>query len=147
VLFSLPEPEMDDRRLEKVYDYTKWHIGIYLSTTGALTAGLGLLAEHPERMSLVAYPWLLVMAILFMFLAGICGAIVASSCTECRTYEELWSGKHGPFGWKLYPGRIWARFEHSFFWLSLLSLIILVFSSKVVHTWLFLSAAGRNGLV
>lgn len=135
----------DDRRLEKIYDYTKWHIGIYLSATGALTAGLGFLAKHnypkapksPSLMELVEYPWILVMAIFFMLLAGVCGAIVASACTECRTYDELWNGKQGPHGWKLYPGRIWARCEHTFFWFSVLSLILLVFSSKVVFEWLF----------
>lgn len=138
---SFQETKMDeDRRLDKLYDYTKWHIGIYLSATGALTAGLSYLARHSNPGSpipLGEHPWLLVVSILSMLSAGMCGGIVASSCTESRNYDELWNGMQGPYNWKLCSGRIWARLEHGFFWTSVLSLILWVFSAQSVRRWLF----------
>lgn len=132
----------EDKRLERIYDYTKWHMGIYFSAAGALTAGIGYLAERKEPQAplpLIDHPWILLLAIVFMLLAGVCGAMVASSCTECNTYEELWDGKHGPYSLKLYPGRIWARCEHSFFWLGVLSLISCILCTKAVWAWLLYS--------
>lgn len=40
---------MEDKRLERLYDYTKWHLGIYLSVAGALTAATGFLAESSKK--------------------------------------------------------------------------------------------------
>lgn len=126
---------MEDKRLERLYDYTKWHLGIYLSVAGALTAAVGYLAENAKAQALAPYidkPMLLISAVFFMFGAGACGGIVASSCTGCTTYEELWSQKHGPFGSRLLLGQHWASMEHLFFWLSVACTVLAVFSSKPI---------------
>jgi hypothetical protein len=130
---------MEDKRLERLYDYTKWHIGIYLSAAGALTAAAGYLAEASKAAVLAPYvdsPKLLLGAIIFMFFAGVCGAVIASSCTECNTYEELWRNKQGPFGLELLQGRHWAALEHLFFWLSTVLAAYSVLASGPVIAWL-----------
>jgi hypothetical protein len=130
---------MEDKRLERLYDYTKWHIGIYLSAAGTLTAAVGYLAESAKAQTLSPYvgsPKLLVAAIVFMFIAGACGGVVASSCTECNTYDELWNQRHGPFGTRLLKGRHWALLEHLSFWLSAVSAAIAVLASTPVVAWL-----------
>ncbi|CAH1203104.1 conserved hypothetical protein [Candidatus Nitrotoga sp. BS] len=129
----------DDKRLERLYDYTKWHIGIYLSVAGALTAAVGYLAEENKTRNLAPYvgsPKLLLAAVIFMFLAGVCGAVIASSSTECKTYDELWLCKQGPYGLRLMPGRVWAMFEHSFFWLSSACIALSVLTAEPVLKWL-----------
>jgi hypothetical protein len=130
---------MDDKRLDRLYDYTKWHIGIYLSVAGGLTAAAGYLAETSKADALAPYvasPKALLAAIVLMFLAGVCGAVIASSSTHCKTYEELWNGKQGPFGSQLLAGRIWAPLEHMFFWLSTLAAATSVLTSWRVIAWL-----------
>jgi hypothetical protein len=131
---------MGDERLERIYDYTKWHLGIYLSVAGTLTAALGFLAKPEEADTLRQFlgsPKLLLTAIVLMFLAGICGGVVASSCTGCKTYEELWEDKHGPYGIRIMPGRYWAALEHTFFWASAGLAAYAVLSSTPVVGWLF----------
>lgn len=130
---------MEDKRLERLYDYTKFHIGIYLSTAGALTAATSYLSESNKTSELAKYvgsPKVLVAAVALMFLAGVAGAIVASSSTECETYEELWFCKHGPYGLRLFPGRIWAAAEHTFFWLSATCIIYAVASAEPFLNWI-----------
>lgn len=130
---------MEDKRLERLYDYTKWHLGIYLSVAGALTAAAGYLAEATKAGQLAPYvdkPKLLLVAVALMFAAGACGGVVASSCTECATYEDLWNGKQGPFGTRLLKGRHWAALEHLCFWLSTALAAIAVLSSAPVMAWL-----------
>jgi hypothetical protein len=130
---------MDDKRLERLYDYTKWHLGIYLSVASALTAATGLLAEKSKTENMAIYvekPILLLLAVAFMFSAGACGGIVASSCTECITYDELWNQKHGPFGLRIVKGRHWAALEHLFFWLSVACAVFAVLLSSPIRSWL-----------
>jgi len=130
---------MEDKRLERLYDYTKWHLGIYLSVAGTLTAAVGYLAEASKADRIAPYvdrPGLLLAAVALMFAAGACGGIVASSCTECASYEQLWNERHGPFGSHLLKGRQWAAMEHLFFWLSVAAAAVAVLSSKPVVLWL-----------
>src|SRR6185503_16056930 len=119
-------------------DYTKWHIGIYLSVAGGLTAAVGYIAEKKADAlaPYVSSPKVLFASIIAMFLAGICGGVVASSCTGCTTYEELWHERQGPFGLKFLLGRYWAGLEHFFFWLSAILSMGAVLSSTAVVGWL-----------
>jgi hypothetical protein len=130
----------EDKRLERLYDYTKWHIGIYLGSASALTAAVGYLADRdkaPNLDPLIGSPLLLVASVVLMLLAGACGGVVASSSTECVSYDELWSRNQGPFGTKLLPGKTWAMFEHAFFWLSVAAVAVSVLAAPAVRTWIF----------
>ncbi|TKB58828.1 MAG: hypothetical protein E8D49_10545 [Nitrospira sp.] len=83
---------MEDKRLERLYDYTKFHIGIYLSVAAGLLALVGLAAKSEEGQflaKLIGSPLALVGSALAMFAAGVAGAVVASSSTECETYGQL----------------------------------------------------------
>ena len=121
--------DSEDKQLARLYDYTKFHIGIYLSTAAGIAALLG--AEHagwflsefvePNRRELYA-------ALAFMIMAGGCGGVVASSTIECKTFNQFWNADHGPAGpgWLKMEGRKWAAYEHRCFWLSLLLLAVTV---------------------
>jgi len=114
----------EDKRLERLYDYTKFHIGIYLSAAGGVAALLGSKDAGWAISTLVGNQYLLYAAFAFMVLAGMCGGIVATSTTESLSFEEFWNGQHGPAtvpSWKA-SGRDWVAREHGFFWASLLLL-------------------------
>jgi hypothetical protein len=114
----------EDKRLERLYDYTKFHIGIYLSTAGGVTA----LAASKDLdwivAKLIGFPPLLYVALVLLVFAGMCGGMVATSITKSLTFDEFWAKKH-------YPGKssrlgatgeTWVHNEHRFFWASLITL-------------------------
>ena len=115
----------EDKQLARLYDYTKFHIGIYLSSAGGLAALLsadkagwfysGLVASNKPSLYL---------ALFFMILAGMCGGVVASSTIECEKFSEFWEGYHGPHGFPrmAVAGKTWAMAEHLCFWASLVVL-------------------------
>ena len=115
----------EDKQLARLYDYTKFHIGIYLSSAGAIAALLGTEKTDLFLSELVApNKTAFYFALFFMTLAGMCGGMVASSTIECASFTGFWNEKHGP---QVFPrlvmyGRKWAMLEHAFFWVSLLIL-------------------------
>lgn len=120
----------EDKRLERLYDYTKFHIGIYLSTAAGIATLLGsektgwfIAALITENNKIPLY-----FALGLMILAGMCGAVVASSTIEHQKFEDFW---HKPQGPQSVPflranGATWAAWEHFFFWISLLVLSVSV---------------------
>jgi hypothetical protein len=45
---------MEDKQLERLYDYTKFHIGIYLSSGGGLAALISAAAQHDKAPAFIA---------------------------------------------------------------------------------------------
>lgn len=114
----------DDKQLERLYDYTKFHIGIYLGFAGGIVGLISTAAEGPAKIefitSLVGCPSFLWLSLLTMFIAGVAGAIVATSTIECKTYAEFTNEAQGAFGWEYLNGKQWVSIEHGAFWISLL---------------------------
>lgn len=118
---ELPE----DKQLARLYDYTKFHIGIYLSFAGGIAALLGtentgwFISNLVEPNKEPLY-W----ALSLMILAGMCGGVVASSTIECASFSDHWDKPQGPRCLPILAlkGKYWAALEHGFFWLSLLVL-------------------------
>ena len=129
----------EDKRLDRLLDYTKFHVGIYLSIGGGLVALIGAASKAEEKAFLSAFigsPKGLALALLFMVLAGLAGGVIASCCTQYRTFDELWSQCQGPYRLKLLTGEKWALVEHGSFWISLLLFGYSVLSAPAVATWL-----------
>ncbi len=115
----------EDKRLDRLYDYTKFHIGIYLSAASGLATLLGSKEAGWVISTIIGNQYLLYLAFFLMVLAGMCGAIVATSITECQTFNEFWKEKeHAPTTLKCLKGtgQCWVAREHAFFWASLLVL-------------------------
>ena len=118
------EPQ-EDKQLARLYDYTKFHIGIYLSFAAGISALLGTEKAGWFVSKLVAAnTGPLYASLAFMVLAGMCGGVVASSTIECRTFADFWAKPQGPQSIRFLrcQGKFWAMLEHLFFWLSLLLL-------------------------
>ncbi|GCL62584.1 hypothetical protein AQPW35_16650 [Rubrivivax pictus] len=116
----------DDKRLERLYDYTKFHIGIYLSAAAGLATLLGsekagwfVSALITENNRVPLY-----LALAFMVMAGMCGGVVASSTIEHKNFGDFWEKAQGPqsIPFLQAKGKTWAMLEHAFFWVSLLIL-------------------------
>lgn len=130
---------MEDKQLERLYDYTKFHVGIYLSAAGGLAALITAAAGGKEGAFLVCIiglPWALAIAFLFMVVAGAAGGIIATSTIESKTYLEFINSRQGAYGIKPFEGKTWVAIEHASFWLSLIFLGLGIFSSDVVLNWL-----------
>ena len=128
---------MEDKRLDRLFDYTKFHIGIYLSAAGGLVTLIGLAqGESAFIGKLVGSPIALLASFIFMIIAGMAGGLIASSATASSTYEELWLNPLGPFGIKIFRGRTWASIEHGSFWLSIFLFSYSILSSNDVQKWL-----------
>ncbi len=96
---------MEDKRLDRLFEYTKFHIGIYLSAASGLVALIGLSAKAEEGafiIKLVGSPPALAISFVLMIIAGMAGGILASSTTEYEHYDDLWLNPQGPFGTQIF---------------------------------------------
>lgn len=131
-------PEAEDggfEQLKLLFDYTKFHIGLYTTLVTLLIALISLGSEELfflQRISLAA-------TTVCFVLAGGCGGILASNIPYYATLGAfrdasfgprwLWK-KHGRAatadtgnrGYAMFPrlyGPTWATLEHLFFWLGI----------------------------
>lgn len=121
------EKSAKQKSLELLYDYTKFHIGLYLTLSSAYvvvaTAKLGNVPIFAVR---EAFLW---PAVLAFIIAGVSGGVIASSITQsaARSSAEFLSCPIGPWEIKSFHfrARIWTWIEHTSFWIGL---ILAVFS-------------------
>ncbi len=106
----------------RLYDYTKFHIGMYATLMVGVFAFLELWDDRDHQFDFV----LLGVAFCLMG-AGACGGVV---CTNCLRYADdekiLFSDKASFWFWKNsgLSTKRWADMEHGFFWVG----IVLVFA-------------------
>ena len=94
----------EDPQLKMLFDYTVFHIGLYVTLMGILIAALNL-HEGEKR-----YLWLLC-PIALLFLAGACGGIVGSNIPEHKDYVSFNKAEKWGSTFEVWIGR-----EHVFFW-------------------------------
>ena len=127
----------EDKRLDRLFEYTKFHIGIYLSAGGGLIVLLGSGDKSDFIQDLIGSPKALAVALALMALAGLAGGVIASATTQCRHFEDLWLEPQGPLKrFTRITGRWWARIEHGAFWASAALIAYAVLCSPSVRLWL-----------
>jgi hypothetical protein len=95
-------------RLKLLFDYTKFHIGLYATLIAALVAARESVSPRvPEYLK-----WTL----LLFLIAGGAGGVVASNAPDFSTYSKFLETPVGPFGWKPMPALCWIHLEHLTFW-------------------------------
>ena len=116
----------DDPRLARLYDYTKFHIGIYLVTAGTMVTIAGSDRLQNFLGDLGHHPVFLILAIVAMGVAGVAGGVIASTCASADDFDDVWLKRIGPWYWQIMPGWVWAGVEHTAFWASLIFLTVAV---------------------
>ena len=110
------------KSLDTLFDYTKFHIGLYLTLTASyLTAKSANIGGEPV---LSLNPWLAWPAVAAFMLAGLAGGVIASSITQRvgGSSIEFLADPIGPWDWKRihFRARTWTYIEHTSFWVGLL---------------------------
>ena len=109
------------KSLELLYDYTKFHIGVYLTlATSYITAATAKFGGS-EFLSLDGR--FVPPTVIFIMVAGLAGGVIVSSLTQWvgGSTEDFLASKIGPWDWKAIQlhARNWTYIEHTSFWLGL----------------------------
>ena len=123
--------EANLKKLELLYDHTKFHIGLSLILTSAYitlaTSKIGRKDALP-----VLQPALAWIAVALFMVAGIAAGVVASSAIQSRSNsaDDFLKEKIGPWNTALFPARLWVHVEHSAFWLAVICAVLSFVFSK-----------------
>jgi hypothetical protein len=142
-----PETPASTKQLEFLFDYTKFHIGIY-TTLGTLmvsimglepwktAAGQSLLAPHVPSLRV---------SMLFMLSAGCAGGVIASNIPHAKTFEAFVEDPLNVWGRQAGRYAAWAWIEHYAFWMA----VVVAASSFLLSptAWPWVLAAGAVGVV
>ena len=114
------------KSLELLFDYTKFHIGLYLTLTAAyIAAATAKIGEKPLLTLIPMWFWLAVVA--FM-IAGLSGGVIASSITQtsARSSKEFLTLSIGPWEIKAlhFRAQTWTWIEHTAFWAGLVMAVL-----------------------
>ena len=121
-----------DEKLGRLYDYTKFHIGLYATLVTGL---LALMSIGAGSLSSAYRLPVILMAVLFL-LAGACGGIVSVNTFRHSSYRGLMRAQAVAYGKPLrWTVERYAQWEHRFFWagivVGLLSVILIpIFTSR-----------------
>lgn len=115
--------QMANRRgldqLKLLFDYSKFQIGLYATFAIVLT---GAMAFQPVVFRF--HRGFMIVAVMFVCLAGMAAGIIASRCAHFASWNELWAAKIGPFRWKCLRGEYWTYLQHTCFGLALAAAVI-----------------------
>ena len=108
---------MMDDQLKTLFDYTKFHIGVYITLGSGIAGVLAYEASHTD-FSLGCYArWGFRLSLLLLALAGLGGGIIAGNLIDFTTLADfrkafIYWGKTSVF---------WERLEHWSIWLAALA--------------------------
>ena len=126
------------KSLEMLYDYTKFHIGVYLTLTASyITVATVKVSEQAgaKVQFLPANQYLMAIAVLAFLLAGFAGGVIVSSITQHvgGSSNDFLETEIGPWNAKCIHalGRTWTYIEHTSFWVGLLAAIASFFVPRV----------------
>jgi hypothetical protein len=113
-----------------LFEYTKFHIGIYLTLAAAfITLGTSKFSGKLPKFK----PGLVWAAVISIAIAGFAGGVVASSITQSpsTSVPEFLKQPTGPWSMTWWTGQTWTCIEHTAFWIG----IIFVLLSFKFRTW------------
>ncbi len=125
----------DDKQLERVYDYAKFHIGLYTVVLGGV---VGLTFTDAMKKAVpVGAAFAVLTVVTFCFAgAGFCGGVVASSVHEFTSYRTFMETPIGPEGRIKQRPDVWLRREHRAFWtgVGVLILALVALTAQILLT-------------
>ena len=138
------EAEIQLEQVKLLFDYTKFHIGLYTTVTAAYIAVMA--SDYGKRVFFVPDRRLVWSAVVMFLVAGFAGGIIASSCPHYPRLDALMAAKIAPFTDRRgFTGRTWTYIEHTAFWVGII-LAILSFACAqpvpVKPLWPYLGTGG-----
>jgi hypothetical protein len=123
--FKLEGAKLEYEKVKTLFDYTKFHIGIYLTLGTILVAVLDVGTKmSPYQSRFTVRKWPLILAIIFILFAGFAGGVIASTLPEYESVGLFFESKVGFWVMELLDieilsGRDWTRIEHTAFWIGI----------------------------
>jgi hypothetical protein len=122
---------MQGEQVKQLYDYTKFHIGLYTGLITAVTTVLGITRTQTSQVTREIVPYLGI-TLLFLVIAGMAGGVIGS--TISLDSEAICKGKKiGPLNREWFSTTTWAHVEHWAFWCGILSTILGVVVGYLPH--------------
>jgi ABC-type Fe3+-siderophore transport system permease subunit len=118
-----------EKGLELLFDYTKFHIGVYLTLAAVyitlITSKVG--GKLPKLQP--QFAWI---ALLFIITSGFAGGVIASSITQCGCSKvaEFLNQDIGPWSTHPFSGRTWTYIEHTSFWIGIVFIVLSFWKSR-----------------
>jgi hypothetical protein len=107
--------------LKLLFDYTKFHIGIYASLAGAFVTLLG--SKFAERWR-IPRPGVII-SLCGVVVAGASGGVVASSLPSLVGRNDYGAAVVGPSWCPVgMTVSMWTHIEHGAFWMAILSIVV-----------------------
>ncbi len=103
-------------KLKLLYDYTKFHVGIYITSDGILAA---LIAASDKDFPLQFNRTWLIAAVIFIAIAGFAGGVLLSSMCHENSLAVFWGKELGPFRARWWRAEKWSYLEHTAFWVAI----------------------------
>lgn len=134
-----PDPVQEENvtrefeRLQLLFEYTKFHVGLYAT----LTVGLAALLQLSDKRVSTDYTVVALVAVtvLLWVCAGFCGGVIASSINRFDSIRSFRSRPIGPGRRPRGTGLTWEKWEHRLFWVGVgFALAAFVRSSYIVLT-------------
>jgi hypothetical protein len=123
---QLAQQMADLKSLELLFDYTKFHIGLYLTLASAYITVASV--KIGDRLALsLDWPFVIAAMVAFM-LAGFAGGVIVSSITQCygvtadcKSTAAFLERPIGPWDLRIlwFEARLWTYLEHTSFWAGL----------------------------
>ena len=109
-----------DEQLKHLYDYTKFHIGIYITL---MTGIIAVLANDKLRDSYQAITPFIMASLILIMLAGACAGLIASSIPYYTSFKKFMDNDISPRYLKTFKinAKNCTHLEHLFFWLGSIS--------------------------
>ncbi|GJL55931.1 MAG: hypothetical protein NPIRA02_30630 [Nitrospirales bacterium] len=124
--FTCPEivedPECNETKFDQLkllFEYTKFHIGLYATLITGLIALMSLgYVDFRPHFRIPIY-----ITVLFFTFAGAAGGVVGSSACMYKDLKAFQNARIGFWGLPMFKGKTWATLEHLFFWIGLANAI------------------------
>jgi hypothetical protein len=127
------EAEIQLEQVKLLFDYTKFHIGLYTTVTAAYIAVMA--SDYGKSFFLVPNRGLVWSAVIMFLVAGLSGGIIASSCPHYPRFDTLMATRISPYTeGKGFTGRTWTYIEHTSFWIGIILAILSVAFAQSVGT-------------
>lgn len=102
-----------DDQLKQLFDYTKFHIGMYVTLIAAM---IGLFSKGTLGPDYAHMLTCIQFSVVAFVIAGMAGGLVASSIPYFTSFQHFQDAKLGPGRWHIVPA-IWCTYiEHFAFW-------------------------------